>query len=265
VREMPLLDVKALTVQFGGVRALDRVDLAVESGMIYGLIGPNGAGKSTLFNCLSRIYTPDQGGIHFDGSDLLKLAPHELARIGLARTFQNTELFRSMTVLEHLTVGQHLAGRTGLLASALGLGRREAERHRQRAEEILQFLGLEAIRDWGVAALPLGQQKLVELGRALVGKPKLLLLDEPAAGMNSAETDRLGALIQHIRTELGVTVLLVEHDMPLVMGVCDRILVVEFGRRIAEGTPAEIQNDTRVIQAYLGEESSLAETEPALG
>jgi branched-chain amino acid transport system ATP-binding protein len=253
---MGFLVVQNLSVSFGGVHALSGANLDVPEGMIYGLIGPNGAGKSTLFNCLSRIYDPDHGSIDFAGLDLLKVPPHGVVRLGIARTFQNTHLFHTMTVWEHILVGQHAITRSGLISSALGFRRGEKRSASEHAAKMVSFLELEKISERNVMGLPLGQQKLVELARALASKPKMLLLDEPTAGMSPVETERVRGIIHRIRDELGITILLVEHNMPLVMDICDRIMVLDFGEVIAEGTPPAIQSNQRVIEAYLGEEES---------
>lgn len=257
---MALLEVDGISVSFGGLQALNKVTLNVEPGCIYGLIGPNGAGKSTLFNCLSRIYKPDEGRIHFNGANLLAYAPHQIIQLGIARTFQNTELFKSMSVVEHLIVGQHRISRGNVFSSSFGLGRKEGKEVEARADRIIDLLGLNDIRNDGVRDLPLGHQKLVELGRAVCTMPKLLLLDEPAAGMNSTETNRLRDLVRRIRHEMGLTIMLVEHDMSFVMELCERILVLDFGQAIAEGLPDEIQKNEKVIEAYLGEGVDLAIT-----
>lgn len=257
---MALLEVDGISVSFGGVQALNNVTLNVESGCIYGLIGPNGAGKSTLFNCLSRIYTPDEGGIHFNGVNLLKYPPHQIVKLGIARTFQNTELFKSMNVLEHLIVGQHRISKGNIVSSSFGLGRKKNQEIKDRSEKVIDLLGLTEIRNEGVRELPLGYQKLVELGRALCSMPKLLLLDEPAAGMNSTETNRLRDIVRRIRQEMGLTIMLVEHDMSFVMELCEKILVLDFGQTIAEGVPEKIKKNEKVIEAYLGEGVDLAFT-----
>ena len=251
----PLLEVRELTVRFGGIVALDGVSFSVAEGQIVGLIGPNGAGKTTLFNCLSRLYRPLGGDIRFAGRSLLALPAHRIASAGIGRTFQNLALFRSMSVLENVIVGAHATGASGFLDDALRLSavRREERTLRDTARYMLAFVGLEAAAHRPVASLPFGSQKRVELARALAGSPKLLLLDEPAGGLNHAEVAELGGLIAAIRDRLGITILLVEHHMSFVMGVSERVVALDFGRVIAKGTPAEVQADATVIRAYLGE------------
>jgi branched-chain amino acid transport system ATP-binding protein len=257
---MAHLQVEQLSISFGGLQAVNEVSFAVEEGAIHGLIGPNGAGKTTIFNCVSGLYKPQRGTIRFAGHDLTLLKPHQVAQCGIARTFQNIELFRNMTALDNLLVGQHTHLQCGMFAGALALpwGRREAEQSRARVRQIMQFLGLEEVQHHLAASLAFGHQKLLELGRALALEPRLLLLDEPASGMNPQETAALRLLIEDIR-RLGITILLVEHDMGLVMKVCDRISVLNFGIKIAEGTPRDIQHNPEVIEAYLGEVTNVAE------
>ena len=251
----PLLEVRGLTVRFGGIVALDGVTFTVAEGQIVGLIGPNGAGKTTLFNCLSRLYRPLAGDIRFAGRSLLALPAHCIAAAGIGRTFQNLALFRSLSVLENIIVGAHATGASGFLDDTLRLSavRREERTLRQTARDMLAFVGLEAAAHRPVASLPFGSQKRVELARALAGSPKLLLLDEPAGGLNHEEVVELGALIAAIRDRLGMTILLVEHHMSFVMGVSEKVVALDFGRVIAQGTPAEVQSDAGVIRAYLGE------------
>jgi branched-chain amino acid transport system ATP-binding protein len=251
----PLLAISGLSVRFGGIVALSDVSFDVGRGQICGLIGPNGAGKTTLFNCLSRLYQPEAGRIAFDGHELLQQPRHRMAALGIGRTFQNLALFRSMTVRRNIMVGGHCTIRGGFVANALRLPlvAREEARLAARTEALLAALDLEAIADAPVQGLTFGTQKRVELARALACEPKLLLLDEPAGGLNSEEVEKLRALILMVRERFKLTVLLVEHHMNLVMRVSDKVVALDFGRKIADGTPSEVQSTPEVIRAYLGE------------
>ena len=257
---MPLLDVRDLSISFEGIRALRDVSFSVEKGQLFALVGPNGAGKTTVFNCLSRICRQNAGTIHFDGKEVSHLKPHEVARVGIARTFQNLELFPGLSALDNILIGCHLTMATPLWESFLetrGARRAEAEA-RERAERVIEFLELEASRKTLVANLPYGIRKRIEIGRALALEPKLLLLDEPAAGLNAEEMEELAFWIQEIRFQKEMTLLLVEHDMHFVMDLSDRIAVLDHGELIFEGRPDEVQSSERVIEAFLGEGGRVA-------
>jgi len=251
-----ILRVRDLEKSFGGLRAIDSLNFAVGEGQIKSIIGPNGAGKTTLFNLITGVYAPTGGTFEFEGKPLNGLKPHAIARLGISRTFQNLELFPNMTVLENVMLGGHSRSSAGLFHAGFRLPRMRHEERaiRERAMEELRFMGLESKAMMGATSLPLGEQKLLEIARALATQPKLLLLDEPAAGLNLRETENLSQTILRIR-EKGITIMLVEHDMSLVMGISDEVIVLNYGKKIAEGSPREIQRNREVIAAYLGEEA----------
>ena len=248
---------------FGGLKAVDRLDMEVEKGEIRGIIGPNGAGKTTLFNLISGVYSPDHGNIIFDGRDLTKLKPHQISEVGIARTFQNLEIFNSMTLLENVMVGMHYHLKTGFLGSCLNLGRaqREEDAARKKALEILEFIGLWEFYDRPASNLSFGQQRLLELARTLATEPKVMLLDEPAAGIHPNKIVEIDNLLKKLRDEMGITIIVVEHILKLVMSISDRITVLDQGATISEGKPEEIKNDKKVMEAYLGREEG-TEIEP---
>lgn len=254
-----LFRVEDLSISFGGLRAVDNVSFTVQKEAIFSIIGPNGAGKTTIFNCINGLYIPDRGRVLFKGEDITGLKPYKVAMKGIARTFQNIELFSRMTTMENLMLGRHLHMKTGILSGATFFRRKSRAaldeiKHRERVEHIIDLLDLQYARNHFVGSLPYGTQKLIELGRALALEPELLLLDEPSAGMNTEEKQDLIFWIKDIQDELGVTILLIEHDMRMVMDISDRILAINFGKPIGEGVPEEIQGNREVLQAYLGEE-----------
>ncbi len=255
-----LLRVEGLSKRFGGVEAVAGVSFHVRRGEIYSLIGPNGAGKTTSFNMISSVVRPSGGKVHFEGRDITGTASHRMSALGIGRTFQNLAVFKHATVVENLLVGRHCHMRSNVFDAAwfFGRARREELAHRRKVEEIIDFLEIEDIRDMPVGTLSYGMQKRVELGRALATEPKLLLLDEMVSGMNTEETEDIARFVLDIRDELGITVLMVEHDMGIVMDISDRICVLNFGRMIAEGTPAEISANAAVVEAYLGGQKAAA-------
>lgn len=255
----PCLKVSDLTIQFGGIKAVDHLSFHIGEGEIYGLIGPNGAGKTTVFNCITQFYKPDEGSVMFTDREnkicnLVQMKTHEIIKLGLVRTFQNVELIHELSILDNLLVGAHIDFKSGVLGHAFRTkkARQEEETLRQKGLEILKFLKLDHKQDELIGGQPYGILKKVELGRTLMSHPKLIILDEPAAGLNDTETIELSNLLKSIRHEYKCTILLVEHDMRLVMDVCDRICAISFGKKIGEGTPIEIQNNKDVQEAYLG-------------
>jgi branched-chain amino acid transport system ATP-binding protein len=252
---MAELAVEELRLRFGGLVVLDDVSFYVERGELFALIGPNGAGKTSVFNCISGLYRPQGGRIRFQGRDLVGTRPHGVARLGVARTFQHGELFPHLTVVENLLVGRHARFRTGIFGDALftGHARRQEVEHRRAAEEVLDFVELGRYRHVPVDSLPFGRQKLVGFARALALEPKLLLLDEPSAGLNRDEREDLARFVLRIKHELGIPMVWIEHDMQMVADLADRIFVLDYGRPLAQGTPGEVLNDPRVVAAYLGQ------------
>ena len=256
---MAQLEVNDISLRFGAVTALDRISLAVQPGEIFSIIGPNGAGKTSLLNVTSHIYRPTAGQVRFEGKDITRLPRHKIVRLGIARTFQNIALFRGLSVLNNVMLGRHVHMRTGLWDAALYVGRasRDEARHRAICDDVIDFLGLMPHRDQVVGALPYGVQKRVELGRALAAEPRLLLLDEPMAGMTVEEKEDMVGAILDTNEDRSVTMILIEHDMGVVMDISKNIVVLDFGKKIAEGPPESVRRDPTVIRAYLGEEDEV--------
>jgi branched-chain amino acid transport system ATP-binding protein len=253
-----LLEADNISISFGGIKAVDGVTFSVAEGEIFAIVGPNGAGKSTIFNLISRIYEPTGGRLTFQGQDITSVAPHTIARRGIARTFQNIELFEHATVLDNLLIGRHCRAKPNIFSETLftrGVRQQELH-HREAVEEVIDFLDLANYRDQRISGLPYGVRKVVELARALCARPKLLLLDEPASGLNTEETEEVAFWIDDIKNDLGITVIMIEHDMSLVSAVSNRVLALNNGRTLALGTPAEVQSNPAVIEAYLGGEAA---------
>ncbi len=253
--ETHFLQLSDLSIQFGGIKALNDVNLQVQQGTVHAIIGPNGAGKTTLFNCISRQYKADSGEIYFQGHNISKLKPHQVILKGIARTFQNIELFKNMSVMDNMLLGRHSKRTTGIFSDIVFWGKalKQEVFFRRKVEEVIDFLDIQAYRNQAINNVPYGVQKNVELGRALVMEPKLLLLDEPSSGLNMEETQDLAFWIEDIKDDLGVTVILVEHDMRLVMDTCDSVTALDYGSVLAEGKPKEVVKDPDVVKAYLGE------------
>ncbi len=249
-----MLEAKGIALSFGGTQALLDVDMEIRRGEIFAIIGPNGAGKTSLFNCINGFYHPRKGNIYFEGTEITRLPSHRIAELRIARSFQGLQLFDGLSVLDNIMAGRHFLFKTNILTDAIYFGRtrREEIKHRKVVEKIIDFLEIESVRKQVVGALPYGLRKRVDLGRALVAEPKLLLLDEPMAGMNRDEKEDMARFILDISEEMGITIAVVEHDMGLVMDICERVIVLEFGRKIADGTPEEIRSNEKVIRAYLG-------------